>query len=63
MEKTHIAYIYATIRKSATADHATAPCCLSHGGLSGRSLRPFACCPPQLFLSAVENVKSALCGL
>ena len=25
---------------------ATAPCCLSCGGLSRRSPRPFACCPP-----------------
>jgi len=27
---------------------ATAPCCLSRGGLSGRSLWPFTCCPPRL---------------
>ena len=27
---------------------ATAPCCMSRRGLSGRSPRPFACCPPKL---------------
>jgi len=41
----------------------TAPCCLSCGGLSGRSPRPFACCLPRLStqdqnLSAVVKWKT-----
>jgi len=33
---------------------ATVLCCPSCGGLSGRSLRPFACCPP--WLSAQDKI-------
>ena len=43
---------------------ATAPCCLSRGGLSERSPRPIACWPHDCLRKIkVENVKSALFGL